>query len=1401
MPVGRLEFRILGPLSVRVEGSPVPVGGPKQRALLALLLLSANRVVSRERLIEELFAEQSLASADHALRNHVSRLRKVLAPAGADEPRLVARAPGYLLRVERGELDLERFEQFVAAGRVSLAAGDAAAAVDALRAAEGLWEGRPLADLELEPFARIEVERLEELLLAAVEERIDAELALGRQLALVPELEGLAGEHPYRERFRAQLMLALYRSGRQAEGLDVYRRTRSLLHDELGLEPGVELQKLEHAILVQDPALRPKDDDHARASGRLRDVCPYKGLAPFETEDAEFFCGRERLVAELVARLVDAPLFALVGPSGSGKSSLLRAGLLPALAGPAVVIRPGERSAAELVDQLDRVVPGERLVVAVDQFEELFASSITEGERRAFVGALVEAAWDPERHALVLLALRADFFGHLASYAELADLVGPNHALLGPMSRAELRRAIEGPAEHVGLGVEPALADSLVDDVAGEPGGLSLLETALLDLWRERDGRTLTAGAYERTDGVRGAVGRHAEAAFQALEAGDQIVARRILLRLVAGGDGEALTRRRATRAELDADENERVARVLGRLVEQRLLVAGEATVELTHEALLERWERLARWVEEDAQGRRLHRHLTQAATEWEEAGREPSELFRGARLAATLEWADAGGDAAGLNRVERDFLKESRTAFARANRRLRVALAATLALLGVALAAGAIALVARDSAKRQATAATAERLGAQALAEPRIDRALLLAREGVALDDDAATRSNLLATLLRSPAAIAVLRGGGTQVLDDALSHNGRLLAERSDDGSVTVFDTRSLREVGPRVQSVGQLIYFGAIVRPVRALAFSPDGHLLAVGDSDGLHATLSLVDTRTDSSSSFLTDHATAATADVAFSPDGQTLVTGEAVSGRHSPPAERLVARDASDGVPRQHSRPIAGGRLIGFAQGGRALLVTSGEETSYLLDPHTFARLATFHLAGAAALAPGGTAAAFGQNDGSVRLLSLESRKVRTLGRASGRVVALAFDASGKVLATASDDGTVDVWDVPTASLRETFKGHAGAARGVVFSPDGKTLYSASKDGSILLWDVHGARRLGRPFRFAPVPESGMGAHEPASGAGAVAVSPDSSRFVTTPGPDRVTLWRARDLTVLGELRGPCGVLDSLAWSHDGRLVAGTGDRKTVVWDVATRRIVREFTRTGTGGNAGVNFSPNDRTLGTAGIDGGLRLYDLRTGRRIAHVHVKGSLQDLDFSSNGKLVAAASLSGDLPIWNLARHRLARVIHHRGGLQSIRFSPDGRTIATGDFRGDVEFWDGATGQHVGRTLGGQNGDVLSVTYSPSGAQVVTTSTDGQFRLWDLASGKLVGSPLPGANVGGWGTFFPDGKRVIAVFWSGIGIVWDVDPNAWARQACQIAHRNLTRAEWHDVVPERPYRHVCG
>jgi len=315
-------------------------------------------------------------------------------------------------------------------------------------------------------------------------------------------------------------------------------------------------------------------------------------------------------------------------------------------------------------------------------------------------------------------------------------------------------------------------------------------------------------------------------------------------------------------------------------------------------------------------------------------------------------------------------------------------------------------------------------------------------------------------------------------------------------------------------------------------------------------------------------------------------------------------------------------------------------------------------------------------------------------------------------------------------------------------------------------------------------------------------AAAVAVSPDSSLFVTSPGRNRVTVWRARDLAVVAELRGPCGGVQSLAFSHDGRFVVATGDgAETVVWNVRTRK-VHALLGPAKGGNIGVNFSSDDQIVGTAGGDGSVRLYDLRTGRRLARLSTpgNGTLQDLDFSADGRWVAAAGLGEKIYVWNLRTRSLKWAIDHGQLIFAIRFSADGKEIVTGDVKGNVDFWDPDTGRQIGREIGGQNGAVISVTFSPDGSDVLTTSSDGKVRLIDVATGKLVGAPLPGADAGGWGTYFPNGKEVVATFWSGTGVIWNVDPAAWAAQACTVAHRNLTRAEWRDFLPQRSYRAVC-
>ena len=1394
-----LEFRILGPLEVLLGGVPRRVGGPKQRALLALLLLSANRVVSRDRLVTELFGYETPTPADTALRVRVSRLRTALR-SDEGEARLLARAPGYVLRVEQDELDLSRFERLVRDGREHLARNKNGRAAELFREALSLWRGRPLADLEFEPFVRIEIERMEEMRLSAVEDWVDAELAIGRHSQLVPELEALTLEHPLRERFRSQLMLALYRSGRQAEALESYRRMHTLLREELGLEPGIALKELQHAVLAQEPSLdfRTPSPDALTRPPEVSAVCPFKGLAPYDRTDGSFFFGRERLVEELVALATDTQLIALVGASGSGKSSLLRAGLLPGLGGGCreVLVRPGSRPLAALEQALGpglaargRLRDETRIVIAVDQFEEVFTACPDEDERKAFIDQIVDAAWDPQRRILVALALRADFFGQLATYPELAQLVGPSHILIEPMTEREISRAIEGPCERVGLTVEPALVAALVRDVAGEPGGLPLLSTTLVELWQRRQNGSLTFTSYEETGGVKGAVARLAERAYARLDGDEQRAARGILLRLVAGGGDEPAVRRTVPVVELEAVEDPARRRVLEVLTDARLVTSSATAVEIAHEALITHWPRLRRWLDEDARGRALHRHLMEAAAQWDERGQDQAELYRGARLASALEWFEDHADE--LNARERAFLEQSRHVSTaelereqRTNRRLRRQRTLAFALVAVAIAAGAFAFVKRHDAQAAAKSADAERLGAQALVEPSLDRSLLLARTGLALDDTLQTRGYLLAALLRNTAAIAVMRGSGARFRDEALSPDGRTLAVRDDDGSTDLFDARSHRVESKPIYGNSQIQFFGNITAPLHAVAFSPNSRTLAIGGTDGKAGTLQLFDASTKRQRAVV-HSLNQLIADVAFSPDGRQLATGEVVSGHDNPAKEIIVVRDGRTGFHERDSQTIRAGRLIGFALGGSQLLVTRGRAASLLLDSRTLERVRTLPAANAAVVSPGGGAAALVRHDGSVVIVDLRTGRSRTLaGRISAAGTAIAFAPGGTRLATGAADGTVGLWTL-AEGLRETFATHSAAVQGITFSPDGRTVFSAADDGTAIALDAGGDRRLGRALSFAP---ASVGS------ATASAVSPDGSLVAVSPGQDRVELMSPQTRRLVTVLRGPLGETYELRFSPDDTLLAAAGSRDVVVWAVATKRLTHRFASADA-----VAFSPDSSTLAAGSGKSGVRLYDLRTGDEKLALPTRAGIDSVDYGRNGNLVAAG-LDGRATVWALPRTLPVSRLAGQSGDYVARFAPNGKLLAVGDSTGAVVLWDVASGKRVGTPLSGHNGGVVGLGWSRDGKVLVTASGDGKLRLWDVSQHKLIGEPLPGSSSSGSVEFFPDGGHALGMLRSGTAIIWSVDPAAWAARACAVANRNLTRAEWKRFLPGVQYRTIC-
>ena len=1181
------------------------------------------------------------------------------------------------------------------------------------------------------------------------------------------------------------------------------------------------------------------------------EVCPFRGLAPFDAAHAEYFFGRERLVAELVARLVGSTLLAVVGPSGSGKSSAVRAGLLPAIAGGVVpgsehwrraVMRPGERPLAELSrtlaravpeagredpapwigDALDRLRAGERLVLFVDQFEEAFVACRDEAEREAFLDALVEGAAEPDERLVVVLAIRADFYGRCAEHAELSTLVGANQVLVGPMRRDELRRAIELPARKAGLRVESRLVSGLVGDVVDEPGGLPLFSAALLELWQRRSGRTLRHSDYERTGGVRGAVARLAEDAYQRLRPAERRRARPMLLRLAGAdeGEAEAFIRRRVSLDELELERDPDAARALSVLTEARLLTVDEDAVEVAHEALLREWPRLRGWLEADAEGRRLHQHLIGAAQEWRDAERDPAELYRGARLAAALDWA-AEHDPE-LNELEREFLDASKVASEREAerqrrtvRRLRTLLAGVGVLLAGAVVAGVIAISERQGARSAATVADAQRLGAQALTEDRLDRAALLANTGVALDDSVATRSNLLSVLVRGPGTLGVLNADN-ELYSLALSPDGGTLATGDVDGTVILFDT----ETGERI---GEYHAEGLITW----LAFHPgDGSLAIIGrDVTGKTAYLHVIDVATQQprSSVSLGGHPADPGAYyipwATYAPDGRSVIVG--YGGDFDPTMPLFLRRfDARSGSPMGPAVRIAPrSSLSGLSSTPHGRLIYGGREATYAIDAETL-RLVRRYPVGAytTGISADGRVLAIGGRDGSVRLLNLGSGRVWTLTeRHHAKVLSEAFSPDGRTLATADEEGRVIVWDLIGGRAIDTVAGHRGAVWSQAFGPDGRTLYTASVDSSATIRDVAGYRRLGRPFSTHTA--NPRGETSPPT----FALSPDGRTLAVARFDGRVDLIDAETLHRTGGFEAFTGrsVL-AIEYSPDGRRLAVAGVGGGVgLWDPASGQRVGRLLRAPRGPDFNNPYSVQTLGFGRGGLlaaaitggpkagtttPGTVRIWDL-DGRELVGrpLHLPPFVLGLAFSPDAAQLAitfGGRLGGPngIEIRDVrSDERLARL--RSDEVRSVAFSPDGRLLAGGQLDGDVVLWESDGWSPVGAPLASSGGEALSVAFSPDGRTLATSHNDGAVVLWDVESQQPIGSPLPGLP-NAWTTarFTPDGDRLFAVSDAGRAVRWEVDPAVWVQHACAVAGGDLTPEQWDQLVPDQDYVSVC-
>lgn len=1108
--------------------------------------------------------------------------------------------------------------------------------------------------------------------------------------------------------------------------------------DELQAEFGsLNLQISTVVFVAQEPPRKP-----------FKGLNPYRGLLKFTEDDAQFFFGRTAAIQSLlntIQYLVETgttrqvpDLIAVLGPSGSGKSSLVRAGLIPALwAGriegsqqwPLKVMLPGahpldalaqvfegkvgqelgairaslnggEKALHELIVEclvLAKAPETAVFVLVIDQFEETFTLCEDELERRAFIDQILYAIQTRRNRAFIILTMRTDFYSKVAAYKSLAEVITLNQMLVSPMTEKELREAILLPAEAVGLELEKALVETLLKDTFEAPGVLPLLQHTLLELFQRREGNLLTLAAYQEIGGVKGALAHRADTILDSMPMAQRHIVRRILMRLVHPGDGTPDTRRRATFSEIlpQGHQPEEVEALIQTLADANLIVtsrsqeSGEMILDVTHEALIKEWPRFQSWLDWDRQGLRIRQQLAQATREWLARNRDEDSLYRGARLLEAEEWVAANPGE--INPAEAEFMAASMT--------LRDAEAT------------------EKEAQRQRELAAAQQLATEAQAREQAEAERVVEAEARARDQEQAARS------LRKRAVIMA----GIGVIAIILAMMASLL----------FFRAREQTEIAEREQKLATSRELAATA--LTTLTRDPElSTLLAiqgVSIGDSSQAQSALRQALQSLNSQLTLTKMENLVGKVAFSPDGK-----------------RLVAAD------------IAGTIQIWDAVSGQELLTLTGPEAQ--VNTLTFSQ--------------DGKRLAISSDDGTATVWDVVSgRELLTRTVPEAEVYPMAFSLDGKRLALSGDEqGTIKLWDVASDVELLTLTAYKGAIYSLAFSPDGKRLVTCDSDGRVKVWDASTGQEL---FALA---DQGWD----------VIFSHDGKRLGTASGG---LVWDATSGQQLQTLVKDSGDVLAEAFSPDWQyLASGFYDGTIKVWDMESGRVVwasvghkREV--------YDLAFSTDGNRLVTASDDGTAKVWDVASGRELLTlIEPLGSLDAVAFNSEGTHIATAA-SGTIRIWQ-ANHpdvfagfsaafntdgtRLATVssnnlvkvwdvasgqelqtmIGPESPAHSIAFDPDLKSVAMDDGNRTIKVQEIASGQEL-LTFAAELTEVTPMTFSPDGKHLARAVSD-TVKVWDAISGQEL-LTLPGHKAEIFALAFDlDGKR-LATAEDGTVRVWNM------------------------------------
>jgi WD40 repeat protein/energy-coupling factor transporter ATP-binding protein EcfA2 len=1082
-------------------------------------------------------------------------------------------------------------------------------------------------------------------------------------------------------------------------------------------------------------------------------ICPYRGLDVFREEDAAFFFGRgsaddpKSPVGELVCKVREHPFVMLVGRSGSGKSSLIYAGLVPALRRErdrfwnVLSLRPGSEPlralaaafnpradnegaadyAMKITNEADKLRTGDpellshmigeeldqaecrpdRLLLYIDQWEELYAQAPSSSDREragrhaADVNRFIDLLLNATRTAPVtfIATVRADFYDPLIGHQEIRSLLPTRQILLGSMPRSELERTIVEPAKKVGLAFDPSdLVQRILDEAGEDEGMLPLLQYALKESWALRKGNTITGDSYARSGGVREAIRITAERTFEALSAEDQRAARRLFLRLVTPGEGQEDTR---ARAAMPSEPTQR------RIVEQfagprtRLLVTGwdraaRPIVEVAHEALIRTWPRLRGWIDANRDKLRARAAVLQAKAEWEQQGRREDLLlsagFQLERARALL--ADSGD-------ITIDDIKEFiafSSAREEAERKEREAALAREEARVAELKAGQARTARLQRITRWAVAAVAAviLIAGGVVAYLQADKAKQLATQELAL---AHAQANILAEL----SGTRLLRGEFDSAL--RLAAHGVHLDLAS--GQQASKGSRAAAALAAAVSQAGWRLMLSGHDNLVASAAFSPDGSRIATASLD---TTARIWDAATGLELMVLRGHDNFV-ASAAFSPDGSRIVT---------------ASRDKT--------------ARVWDAETGAVIVVLHGHEADLVgaYFNHDGKQILTSSL------------------DGTVRIWdTAQGKEIAVLRGHEAAVRSAAFSPDGSRIVTASDDATARVWDAATGKEIAVLRGHTDSVRFTAFSPDGSRIVTASGDRTARIWDAATDAEI-----------AVLRGHE--DQVIAAAFSPSGTQIVTASADQTARIWDAATAKEVAVLRGHQNVVASAGFSPDGlRIVTASFDAR--IWDAATGlelMVLRGHHNL----VASAAFSPDGLRIVTASLDNSVRVWD-STGNEVAVL--RGHEDQIDsatFSFDGSRIVTASYDMTARIWDAATAKEVAVLRGpEAEVLAAAFSPDGSRIVTASGDQTARIWDAATAAEIA-VLRGHEDQVIAAAFSPSGTQIVTASADQTARIWNAATAKEVAVLRGHQDQVQSAAFSPDGSRIVTAAYDNTAIVWD-------------------------------------